>query len=132
MCDNTGIMRIGIFGGTFNPVHAEHVETAKRALKELNLDKLFIMPTFSSPHKTLMAASAEDRINMLKIAFAGVPEAEISTYETARRVVFDNRRRYVKRFQNVEKSRNNRRRVYALRFRERGLFYRLSERRRIF
>lgn len=82
MCDNTGIMRIGIFGGTFNPVHAEHVETAKRALKELNLDKLFIMPTFSSPHKTLMAASAEDRINMLKIAFAGVPEAEISTYET--------------------------------------------------
>ena len=73
--------KIGIFGGTFNPVHAEHVEVAIAAINELNLDKLIIMPTFSSPHKTLIPASAEDRINMLSIAFSGIDKAVISDYE---------------------------------------------------
>lgn len=72
---------IGILGGTFNPVHFEHIEIAKSAIKELSLDKLFIMPTFISPHKTLIPASAEDRINMLKLAFKGIDKVEISTYE---------------------------------------------------
>lgn len=81
MCDNKPMERIGIFGGTFNPVHAEHVEIVKAAIKELNLDKLYIMPTFLSPHKTLVPASAKDRVNMLTLAFSGVERAEVSEYE---------------------------------------------------
>ena len=38
--------KIGIFGGTFNPVHTEHVNLIKSAIKELSLDKLFVVPTF--------------------------------------------------------------------------------------
>ncbi len=75
------MQRIGIFGGTFNPVHSEHVEIAERAVKELSLDKLYIMPSHISPHKTRTPASVEDRINMLKLAFEGLKNIEISTYE---------------------------------------------------
>ena len=73
--------RIGIFGGTFNPVHVEHVAMVKNAIKELNLDKLIVMPTFISPHKSEISVSAEHRLNMLKLAFDGISKVEISDYE---------------------------------------------------
>lgn len=73
--------KIAIFGGTFNPVHIEHVSLAKSAIEELGLDKLIVMPTFLSPHKENSPAPAEDRINMLKLAFSNIPKAEVSDYE---------------------------------------------------
>lgn len=75
------MQNIGIFGGTFNPVHSEHIALAKTAVLELNLDKLFVMPTFISPHKKTATVSAEHRINMLKLAFRGEDKIEISDYE---------------------------------------------------
>ena len=81
MCDNKSMKKIGILGGTFNPVHLEHVELAKSAKKELGLDQLIVMPTYISPHKTSVPASAEDRLNMLKIAFDGVDGVTVSDYE---------------------------------------------------
>ena len=75
------MQRIGIFGGTFNPVHKEHINLAINAVKELKLDKLFIMPTFISPHKSHLSAPAEDRVNMLKLAFFGQKNVEISDFE---------------------------------------------------
>ncbi len=81
MCDNTFMKKIAIFGGTFNPVHIEHVKLCERAVIELGLDKLFIMPTYLPPHKNTIPAPAEDRIEMLKIAFAHIENAEISDYE---------------------------------------------------
>ena len=73
--------RIAIFGGTFNPVHDEHVKTVVAAIDELKLDKLFIVPTFLPPHKNVSPASGTDRIKMLKIAFRGVEKVEISDFE---------------------------------------------------
>ena len=81
MCDNINMKKIGIFGGTFNPVHIEHVALAKSAILELGLDKLIVMPTYLSPHKENSPAPAQDRINMLKIAFSGVQKVEISDFE---------------------------------------------------
>ena len=76
--------RIGIFGGTFNPVHNEHVALAKFAVKELKLDKLFVLPTYQSPHKAHSGASPEDRLNMLKLAFLGEEKIEVSSFEIDR------------------------------------------------
>ena len=81
LCDNNFMKKIGILGGTFDPVHIEHVSLAKSAIEELGLDKILIMPTFLPPHKSLIPANAEDRLNMLKIAFKDVEKAEISDYE---------------------------------------------------
>ena len=74
--------KVAIFGGTFNPVHSEHVSLCKSAINELGLDKLIVMPTFISPHKAdKTCLSAGDRLNMLKLAFAGEDKIEVSDFE---------------------------------------------------
>lgn len=81
MCNNKSMKKIAILGGTFNPVHTEHVQLAKCAIDELKLDKLIVMPTYISPHKNTAPESAEDRLNMLKIAFSGYDKIEVSDFE---------------------------------------------------
>lgn len=73
--------RIGIFGGSFDPVHSEHVKVAAAAVKKLKLGQLFILPTFSAPHKDGAVASAKDRLKMLELAFSGAAKITVSDYE---------------------------------------------------
>ncbi|MBR2499236.1 MAG: nicotinate (nicotinamide) nucleotide adenylyltransferase [Clostridia bacterium] len=73
--------KIGILGGTFNPVHVEHVRLAKCAVEELGLDKLLVMPTFIPPHKQVVPAPAHDRIKMLELAFIDDEKIEVSDFE---------------------------------------------------
>ena len=76
------MLKIGIFGGSFNPVHTEHVKIALGAINELNLDKLLVLPTYVSPHKlNASIESGEDRLNMLKIAFKDYLKVEVSDFE---------------------------------------------------
>lgn len=78
-------MKIAIFGGAFNPVHREHVNLARAAVRELELDKIIIMPTAVSPHKGgRLAADFWQRFEMCRLAFASVPQAEISNFELTR------------------------------------------------
>lgn len=53
--------RIGIYGGAFNPPHIGHIRAAEHAVRTLNLDKLLLIPSCTSPHKPLPAGSAEPR-----------------------------------------------------------------------
>ena len=65
------IQSIGIFGGSFDPVHNGHVLVAKAALEELSLDRLFIVPAARSPFKPeQQPAAAEVRLRLLRLAFA--------------------------------------------------------------
>ena len=73
--------RIGIFGGSFDPVHNEHVKVALRAVKKLKLNRLFVLPTFLAPHKGGALASAKDRLKMLELAFLGHQKITVSDYE---------------------------------------------------
>ncbi len=75
------MLKVGIFGGTFDPVHIEHINLAKIAIEKLSLDKLIVVPTFLPPHKAIIPASGQDRLNMLKLAFNGVERVEISDFE---------------------------------------------------
>ncbi|MDE6691433.1 MAG: nicotinate (nicotinamide) nucleotide adenylyltransferase, partial [Clostridia bacterium] len=78
-------MKVAIFGGAFNPVHREHVNLARAAVRELELDKLIIMPTAVSPHKGgRLAADFFQRYEMCRLAFASVPQVEISNFELTR------------------------------------------------
>lgn len=75
-------MRIGIFGGSFDPVHSEHIRLAESAVKTLALDKLIVMPVASPPHKKgKTLAPDKDRLELCRIAFASVACAEVSDYE---------------------------------------------------
>ncbi len=78
-------MKVAIFGGAFNPVHREHVNLARAAVRELELDKIIIMPTAVSPHKSgRLAADFFQRYEMCRLAFATIPQAEISNFELTR------------------------------------------------
>ncbi len=61
--------RIGILGGTFNPIHSGHIKLGNYAQKELSLDKVFLIPTYTPPHKSSEHLISEShRLNMCKIA----------------------------------------------------------------
>ncbi|MDD6200089.1 MAG: nicotinate (nicotinamide) nucleotide adenylyltransferase [Firmicutes bacterium] len=78
--------RIGIFGGTFNPPHIGHMQAAKQAVGLLRLDRLLMIPTRISPHKTLPegSPSPERRLEMLRLAAADIPCAEVLDLELRR------------------------------------------------
>jgi nicotinate-nucleotide adenylyltransferase len=65
-------MRIGIYGGTFNPVHHGHLILARQALEEFKLDRLVFVPAAESPFKIQNhSAPSGDRLAMLRLAIAG-------------------------------------------------------------
>lgn len=76
--------KLGIFGGTFNPPHNEHIRLARAAVKALSLDKLVVMPTFIPPHKEVSLAPAEERLEMLELCFSEDEKIEVSDLEIAR------------------------------------------------
>ena len=64
-------MRIGIFGGTFNPPHQGHKKLALEFMSRLSLDLMLIIPTFAPPHKEAPdLATGEDRLNMCRLCFS--------------------------------------------------------------
>ncbi len=78
-------MRIGIYGGTFNPPHVGHVLAAERFLESVQLDKLLIIPDFLPPHKRIDGEiTAEDRLEMARLAFSHLEKAEVSDIEISR------------------------------------------------
>jgi len=82
-------LRIAIFGGTFDPVHAGHVEVAREALRHCRLDRVLFVPASHPPHKGGVAvAPYEDRVRMLELACAGEPAFEVSRLEEGERVSY--------------------------------------------
>lgn len=76
---------VGIFGGTFDPVHHGHLIAASRVQALLGLSKVFLVPCSSPPHKPCgPAASAEARLEMLRLATRGNPTLDVLDVEIAR------------------------------------------------
>ncbi|MDR3183530.1 MAG: nicotinate-nucleotide adenylyltransferase [Planctomycetaceae bacterium] len=81
------MLRYGIYGGAFDPIHLGHLLLAENCLQQANLDRIIFVPTGSSPHssgKEDYHASAEDRYNMLEAALLGYDEFLISRFEIDR------------------------------------------------
>ncbi len=74
-------MRIGIFGGSFDPIHLAHINMAQYALKGANLDKIIFVPNGNPPHKDGLSATADQRLEMLSLAILDNPYFEVSDYE---------------------------------------------------
>jgi nicotinate-nucleotide adenylyltransferase len=78
-------MKIGILGGTFNPVHIGHLILAEEAREKLGLNKIIFMPTALPPHKdNLNIAPAIDRLKMLKLAIKSNKYFAVSDLEIKR------------------------------------------------
>ncbi len=77
--------KIGIFGGSFNPIHNAHTNLAAAFIKKLKLDKLLIIPTADSPHKeTGSVIDSEHRLNMCRLACESIKKCEVSDIEILR------------------------------------------------
>ena len=77
--------RIGILGGTFDPVHLGHIALAKAAIAEAELTRIIIMPAYVQPFKQGKSVTDEEhRLAMTRLAFDSVEKAEVSTFETDR------------------------------------------------
>ena len=78
-------MRVGIYGGTFSPVHNGHVAAAKAFMEQMWLDILYVIPTGVTPHKVMQGdVSARDRLEMCRLAFADVEGVIVSDLEMKR------------------------------------------------
>lgn len=78
-------MRLGLYGGSFDPVHRGHLLVARAALEELGLDQLIFIPAAQSPFKPgTQPASPALRTRLLRLALAGETRCEVSTVELHR------------------------------------------------
>lgn len=79
------IRKLGMLGGTFNPIHLGHIGLAQAFISYLQLDRILLMPAFVPPHKEcLQLAPAQHRYNMCQIALQGHDKIEVSSLEIQR------------------------------------------------
>ena len=99
-------MKLGIYGGSFDPVHLGHLLVAQAALEELGLDRLFFVPAAQSPFKgESQPASGAVRRQLLALALAGKTNCEIDDQEIRRGGIsytVDTLRDYVRRFPGAQ------------------------------
>ena len=77
--------RLGILGGTFNPIHLAHLRSAEELAEDLGLDHVLFIPSASPPHKrSAQVAPAHHRMAMVRLALRGNPRLRASTIEVDR------------------------------------------------
>ncbi len=78
------LKRLGIFGGTFNPIHTGHLIVAENIRDKFNLDMILFIPAHIPPHKSVDVAPAKDRLEMVRLAIKDNPLFGVSDVELKR------------------------------------------------
>lgn len=77
--------KIGLMGGTFNPIHNAHLMLARNAYKQFGLDEVVFLPSKKAPHKpNINVASDDARVEMIQLAIEGINEFSLLTSELER------------------------------------------------
>jgi nicotinate-nucleotide adenylyltransferase len=99
-------MKLGLFGGSFDPIHLGHLLVAQAAREEVGLDRLFFIPAAQSPFKPESKPTpADERLRLLRLALAGKAWCEIDEQEIKRSGVsysIETVRDYAKRFSQAQ------------------------------
>lgn len=100
------VQRIGLYGGSFNPIHLGHLLVAQAAREELGLSRVHFIPAAQSPFKPgQLLAPAAERLRLLRLALAGQTESEVDDQEIRRGGIsytIDTVRDYVSRFPGAQ------------------------------
>ena len=76
--------RLGVFGGTFDPVHLGHLRCCIEVREALELDRVIFVPSNIPPHRSAPRASPEERCEMLRLATSGIDGLSVSDFELKR------------------------------------------------
>lgn len=77
-----GFQKIGVFGGSYNPVHCGHLQIAEAAREQFGLDQVWFVPAWIQPFKQgMQVVSASHRRQMLELALEPYPDFRICDYE---------------------------------------------------
>ena len=99
---------IAIIGGTFNPVHIGHVDIVKYLVNNTDIDEVWVMPSYNSPHKDINTIDTyNQRIEMLKLAFSDVDKVRISRFEEEYATIYPNSKTYTYEILNELKKKYN-------------------------
>ena len=77
-------MKLGVLGGTFDPMHLGHLAAAEAAIDCVNLDQVVFVPTGTPPHRPPAVASGEQRLEMCRLAADDDPRCAVSDIELRR------------------------------------------------
>ena len=77
-------LRVGMFGGAFDPPHRAHAALAEAAIRQLQLDRLYVLPTGDAWHKARTLSPAAHRLEMARLAFADLPQVVVDERELRR------------------------------------------------
>lgn len=80
-------MKIGLLGGTFDPVHEGHLSIAKQALQQCHLDLVEFIPCFTPPHRAQPTASPQQRYDMLMLAMQSTPQFAVNNIEIQKHTI---------------------------------------------
>lgn len=75
---------LGIFGGTFDPIHIGHLRLALELKQQLALDEMHLLPCYLPPHRAAPGASSKQRVDMLQLALQNCRELQVDTRELQR------------------------------------------------
>jgi nicotinate-nucleotide adenylyltransferase len=107
LLNQPNMQRIGIFGGSFDPVHLAHLLVAQAVREELSLERLFLVPAAQSPFKPDRRPSLpQERLRLLRLALAGKTWCEVDEQELRRGGVsytIDTVRDYAQRFPDAQR-----------------------------
>jgi len=78
------MLRVGLLGGTFDPIHNGHLIAAQAAKESANLDEVWFIPTNTPPHKPAAGATANKRQEMVETAIQGNPHFKVEDLELLR------------------------------------------------
>lgn len=106
------MVKVGIFGGSFNPIHNAHLLVAKFFKSEMNLDTVYFVPAYHSPFKERSEFQVEDfqRIKMIDLAITDYPNFHLLLYEIERAMTSFT----IETIKNVLEIHNNQAEVYLL------------------
>lgn len=77
-------MKLGILGGTFDPIHVGHLAAARAAMECAGLDRVVFMPSAEPPHRSAAGASAQQRLEMCRLAIRGEDRFDVTDLEIRR------------------------------------------------
>ncbi|ASP28063.1 nicotinic acid mononucleotide adenylyltransferase [Spiroplasma corruscae] len=96
--------KVALFGGSFDPIHTDHINIMKSCKKDLKFDEVWLIPTYLNPFKLISTSSVNQRLEMIKIAIKGLDFVKVKTYEiskTVRSYTYDTVCYYKKKYPNI-------------------------------